>query len=284
MIFDVEKIQNFYLGEAARYGEGYYGVPCLTCICGKDDASLSFIKALQSKSTESKVRINTIMLSCSDYWENTITLLNKSEYTSGILLISPPDNMLYGLIMDSKNVEGNDFDDRIDRVSCTAQAIVKIASEMIKDKFGEWKDKNSELLRISDYIKGFRVAILGYGKAVGKPLSYLFMRQHAGYVTTLHKYTSTSDARKILCEADIIVTATGKPGVFESIAPPELLEEKYIIDAGISMLNGSIVGDIDAEQYSINNNMITKVPGGVGAVTTAMILYNTALAAHGRLV
>lgn len=292
MIFDTSEIRDYYINECRRWGEGHCGYPCICCVYNMDDpASSSFVTALRKTGEKANVKVEMISLSNSCRWEPTIQILNEDESVLGILLISPPhwQHNYHKLIEDKKNVEGNDYDDRIHRVSCTAQSILRIAADMIRCKcdYALGPPRPSHETHITDWIEGSDVAIVGYGKAVGKPLSYLFMRYHAGSVTTIHKYTDPAKAKRVLREANIIVSATGNPDIFESLVKPEDLNDKYIIDAGIAIDDDGtgharVIGDIETEKFA-DNNMITKVPGGVGAVTTAMILHNTAKAAHGAL-
>jgi len=287
MIFDTSEIKEYYLNECSVLGKGTS--PHLACIFSLDDpSSSSFVKSLQRAGDQTGIVVATAPLSSLCRWEPTIQLFNADYNIHGILLISPPAwlHNYHNLIVDSKNVEGNDCDDRIGRISCTAQAIVVIAADMVRQEC-DYPPKPSIETKIIDWIEGQNVVIVGYGKAVGKPLSYLFMRYHAGSVTTIHKYTPPGTAFKILHESDIIVSATGNPDVFKNILYtagilPSEFTGKYIIDAGITEKDGKIVGDIETEKFA-DKNMITKVPGGVGAVTTAIILHNTVRAARGTL-
>ncbi len=195
---------------------------------------------------------------------------NESE-VDGIIVVSPsPEHYkILEFICHRKRVEGTDFDDNIDRVSCTARACVEIIESVTK-------------------IDGKNILIIGYGKAVGKPLSYLLMRKHAGSVTTTHKYTSLNNFIHLMHWADIIVSAVGKPHMHKqyheqdhnlhSIDNP--LEDKILIDAGISVVDGKVTGDFDPELAE--KNQLTPVPGGVGPVTTALLLKNVSLSARGE--
>lgn len=277
MIFEISKIKEKYVKEIRKLDMNWKAhYPRLACLYSDDEAaSLSFVKSLKRMASEVNISISSIGLSGKllwILWNSIIEVLNNEEDIHGILLISPPPHI--SSVIDSKNVEGNDFDDRIDRISCTALAISEISEEMIKQSCDN---------KVSNYpLSGKQVVIIGYGKAVGKPLSYLLMRKHVASVTMIHKYTNEIIAKKKILEADIIVSATGMPGILETIISPDEIQNKYIIDAGIAEKEGKIVGDIDTKKFE-KNNMITQVPGGVGVITTALILYNTAKAAHGHL-
>ena len=82
---------------------------------------------------------------------------------------------------------------------------------------------------------------------------------------------------KITKEADILITAIGKP---EFIKAEMVKEDVVVIDVGINRLKtGKIVGDVDFEEVSQKASYITPVPGGVGPMTIAMLLNNVIKAA-----
>lgn len=281
MIFDTAEIQKHYL-DAVRLQGSPRGQPVLACVMAKDPAAVSFVNALKAKGKSVGVDVLDWYSPEERFWETQVRILNSDRSIHGILQVSPPASLqnYHSLINDEKNVEGNDYDDRVARISCTAQAIVRMAAEMIRQECE--MDRPSHEIWMRELLHEQNVVIIGYGKAVGKPLSYLLMRHHIGSVTTIHKYTDPWTANRVIREADIIVSATGNPDVFPQLVSPGELRGKYIIDAGISERDGKVVGDIDTEKFA-EHNMVTPVPGGVGAVTTAMILYNVARAAAGDL-
>jgi len=79
--------------------------------------------------------------------------------------------------------------------------------------------------------------------------------------------------------ADIVVAAVGRPGL---IRGRDLKRGAVVIDAGINVRNGKIVGDVDFESARRVAGFITPVPGGVGPVTTACLLSNVVLCAESR--
>jgi methylenetetrahydrofolate dehydrogenase (NADP+)/methenyltetrahydrofolate cyclohydrolase len=273
MIIDCSPVEKTYLDFARDKGDHK---PLLACTYPEDDAAIAYLNAIMTKSKD----IATVAMGPCDNEAQIIDCINtwnNQPEVSGILVISPPKDMENPTshILDSKNVEGNDFDDRLERVSCTARSIVAIMAHVL----AEGKPSKTEEL-----FEGKNVVIVGYGKAVGKPLSYLLMRYHIGSVTTIHKYTSPHTVAFSLSAADIIVSATGNPHIFDGAGPGSSghLRGKIIIDAGISRIDDKIVGDIPSSL--VENNQVTPVPGGVGAVTTAMILANTTWAARNLLI
>lgn len=183
---------------------------------------------------------------------------NESD-VDGIIVVSPSPKHYECLneISPDKRVEGNDCDDNPSRVSCAARACVEIAESVMQ-------------------IHEASVLVIGYGKAVGKPLGYLLMRSHVGSVTTTHQYTSIDELFwKHIPNNDIIISAIGKAHLISGD-----YEEKLFIDAGISVVDGKLKGDIHPDL--IEKNDVTPVPGGVGPVTTALLLRNVFLASQGE--
>ncbi len=227
-----------------------------------DPSAISYVRQLIKLAK--KVNIDIVEEDYGANWleESVNRLINKynNEYeVSGIMIVSPQPQhyKCLNLIDPSKRVEGSEFDDNIDRISCTARACV-----FIVEAFTTLEDKNT--------------LIVGYGKAVGKPLSYLLMRKHALSVTTTHAYTPLKDIHeKHIPDADVIFTAVGQRHFIKGD-----YSDKIFIDAGISVDQGRVWGDLDPSLSEKND--ITPVPGGVGPVTTALLLKNVSLAAKDR--
>jgi methylenetetrahydrofolate dehydrogenase (NADP+)/methenyltetrahydrofolate cyclohydrolase len=123
-------------------------------------------------------------------------------------------------------------------------------------------------------IKGMDAVVVGASNIVGRPVS-LELLLAGCTVTTCHRFTKDTEAH--VRRADLVVVAVGKPGIVkgEWIKPGAI-----VIDVGINRLdNGKLVGDVDFEAASQNAGWITPVPGGVGPMTVATLLQNTADAA-----
>lgn len=223
-----------------------------------DPSAISYVRQLIKLAYEAEIEI--IEEDYGSHWikESVIRIIeewNNSE-VSGIIVVSPEPQHYECLnhIAPAKRVEGSDFDDDIDRISCTARACAYIV-----EAFTTLDDKNA--------------LIIGYGKAVGKPLSYLLMRKHLISVTSTHAYTPLKDIfEKHIPNADVIFTAVGQKHFIKGD-----YSDKIFIDAGISIDEGRIWGDLDPSLAEKND--ITPVPGGVGPVTTALLLKNVSQAA-----
>lgn len=131
---------------------------------------------------------------------------------------------------------------------CTAEAVIEVL-------------KSNEIP-----IEGKRVTVVGRSMVVGKPLSMLMVKENAT-VTICH--TRTRDLKGTCQNAEILVAAAGRA---------KMLNQEYVgkdavvIDVGINVdENGKLCGDVDFESIQETASMATPVPGGVGAVTTAVL-------------
>ena len=121
---------------------------------------------------------------------------------------------------------------------------------------------------------GKRAVVLGRSETVGKPLALLLLNADAT-VTVCH--SRTENLKEICREADILVSAVGKPGF---VTEDMVKEGAVVIDVGINRgADGKLCGGVDFERVAPKTSYITPVPGGVGPMTVAMLLCNTAAAA-----
>ncbi len=160
-----------------------------------------------------------------------------------------------------------------------------------------------EVLWRSDIpLRGTRAVVVGKSNIVGKPMSVLLMNEGAT-VTVCHRYTK--DLAAITREAELLVVAIGKPGF---ITADMILPGATVIDVGINRLTeeselehffppgtpahagrlagfrkrgSTVIGDVDPRAFALCG-AYTPVPGGVGALTIAMLMSNTVKAARLR--
>jgi methylenetetrahydrofolate dehydrogenase (NADP+)/methenyltetrahydrofolate cyclohydrolase len=124
-------------------------------------------------------------------------------------------------------------------------------------------------------VEGRNVVVVGASNIVGKPMALMLMQQEAT-VCICHK--KTRDLGMFTMLADILVVAAGVPRL---IVPQMVRTGAVVIDVGINRLpDGRIVGDVDFEGVKEKASAITPVPGGVGPMTIAMLLYNTVQSAE----
>ncbi len=119
-------------------------------------------------------------------------------------------------------------------------------------------------------IEGKEAVVVGRSNIVGKPVSILLLHRHAT-VTICHSRTKPLD--EVTRRADILVAAMGRA---DFITADMVKEGAVVIDVGINRnKEGKLTGDVDFEGVSKKASYITPVPGGVGPMTIAMLLWNT---------
>jgi len=121
-------------------------------------------------------------------------------------------------------------------------------------------------------IKGKQVTLVGHSSLVGKPLALLLLSSPFDSATTTVCHIATRDLAAHTRRAEILIVAVGKAGLIEG---DMIKEGAIVIDVGINRVEGKIVGDVVFEEAKEKASLITPVPGGVGPVTTAMLLKNT---------
>ncbi|OBZ34118.1 bifunctional 5,10-methylenetetrahydrofolate dehydrogenase/5,10-methenyltetrahydrofolate cyclohydrolase [Megasphaera sp. DISK 18] len=191
-----------------------------------------------------------------------IDRLNEDPMVFGILLMMPlpksiDSQCIINRIDPSKDVDGltdaniaNLYTGRAGFVPCTPQAVMAIL----------------DYYHIS--LSGKEVVIVGRSNVVGKPLSQLCLQQNAT-VTVCH--SRTNDLKAVCQRADVVIAAAGKAGL---VTGDMIKPGAVVIDVGINRVDGKTVGDVAFDDAALRAGAITPVPGGVGAVTTMMILEN----------
>jgi len=188
-----------------------------------------------------------------------IDKLNADDSVHGIILQLPladpsETDALVARIDPEKDVDGLGPDSKY--VSATATAIDWLAA--------------GYNITLRDRV----IAIVGNGRLVGAPLAHLWLA--AGLNVTVYDDT-TPDLKEALRNADIIVTATGVPGLITSSM---ITPGKVVIDAGTASENGVIVGDVAADVRERQDLTITPIIGGVGPLTIAALFDNVMVAAR----
>jgi len=125
-------------------------------------------------------------------------------------------------------------------------------------------------------IEGRRAVVVGRSNIVGKPAALLLLREHAT-VTICH--SRTVDLARHVREAEIVIVAVGRPGL---ITGDMLRPGAVVVDIGINVREGRIVGDVDAVSAAPVVSAIAPVPGGVGPLTNAILLTHLMRAARNQ--
>jgi methylenetetrahydrofolate dehydrogenase (NADP+)/methenyltetrahydrofolate cyclohydrolase len=238
---------------------------------GIDPAANTYLQRLAARGKQLDVAVEEVALSGDATEGQLITTLERLSADArihGILLLTPlPRALDEGHIVDHivpvKDVEGmNPFnvgllaDGRPRFVPSTAEAIV-------------------ELLKFHGVpLRGARATVIGRSTVVGRPAANLLLKEDAT-VTIAH--SQTPDLRAVTKDASVVVVGVGRAGFLRGgmISPGAT-----VIDAGINVAPKGIVGDVDVESVSSVAAALSPVPGGVGAVTTELLLRNVLTAAE----
>ncbi|MBR0596721.1 bifunctional 5,10-methylenetetrahydrofolate dehydrogenase/5,10-methenyltetrahydrofolate cyclohydrolase [Sinanaerobacter chloroacetimidivorans] len=126
-----------------------------------------------------------------------------------------------------------------------------------------------EILKYYQYdLRGKNVAVINRSMVLGRPLAMLFLGENAT-VTICH--SKTENLSQITSNADIVVTGAGKGKYFGA---DYFSEKSVVVDVGINFVDNVMCGDIDFEPVAEKAAAVTPVPGGVGTVTSMILLYH----------
>ncbi|EOB8306565.1 bifunctional methylenetetrahydrofolate dehydrogenase/methenyltetrahydrofolate cyclohydrolase FolD [Staphylococcus aureus] len=239
-------------------------------LVGNDGASQSYVRS-KKKAAEKIGMISEIVhleeTATEEEVLNELNRLNNDDSVSGILVQVPlPKQVSEQKILEAINPEkdvdgfhpiniGKLYIDEQTFVPCTPLGIMEILKHADID------------------LEGKNAVVIGRSHIVGQPVSKLLLQKNAS-VTTLH--SRSKDMASYLKDADVIVSAVGKPGL---VTKDVVKEGAVIIDVGNTPdENGKLKGDVDYDAVKEIAGAITPVPGGVGPLTITMVLNNTLLA------
>lgn len=243
-------------------------------IAGGDAASLSYINGIKKNSQ--KLGITTDIMSypsdiSEDELAEVILSLDKNDSYSGIIVQMPlpkqiDKNSIASLIDYRKDVDGVSpfnqgllFGGRPFMVPATAWAVDLALAKIAKEN------------GIS--LKGKKAAVIGRSVTVGKPVLHLLLKRD---ITPLIAHTKTENIEDVVSECDIVVACCG---VAEMVDEKWIKDGAIVLDVGINSKNtfeGNTVlcGDVKSESAAYNASIVTAVPGGIGAVTSALLYAN----------
>ncbi len=201
---------------------------------------------------------------------NFIARLNEDKKVSGIILQMPLPSQLNGRVLQQminpkKDAEGVSPANMGMLVygrpilgPCTAMAVMELINSTGVKLYGK------------------EAVVVGHSDIVGKPTALLLLNK---FVTTSVCHIATGKRGTLpqcIAKGEILVVAVGKANLVKG---EWIKEGAIVIDVGINRVEGKIVGDVEFDVAKERTSYITPVPGGVGAVTTAMLLKNTVEAA-----
>jgi methylenetetrahydrofolate dehydrogenase (NADP+)/methenyltetrahydrofolate cyclohydrolase len=247
-------------------------------IVGEDPASLFYVKMIDKTCERVSISFKKYNLSEETSPEELLKLinnLNKDKEVSGIIMQVPlPKHINQDQIQEAVNpFKDVDCFNPINMgrlalgkpvfLPCTPYAVY----ELIK--------------RENIQVEGKHTVIVGRSNIVGRPMALILLqkKEHANATLTIC-HSLTKDLSYFTRQADILITAVGKP---EIIKKDMVKEGAIIIDVGTNEVEGKLVGDVAYDEVLGKVSLITPVPGGVGPITNVMLMQNTLKAAE-RLV
>ena len=248
-------------------------VPKLTIIrVGAREDDLSYERGIYKRFESAGAKVETIELpltATQEQLESIIVSLNEDESVHGVLMFRPLPKTLDEIRIKTLLVEEKDVDcltsandahlfagDKKGYPPCTPQAVMEILEHYNID------------------LTGKKVTVVGRSMVVGKPVAMLLLAQNAT-VTICH--TKTKNLQEECRNADIIVACAGVP---KMITSEYVREGQVVIDVGIHVVEDKLCGDVDYDSVSEIVDAITPVPGGVGSVTTTVLLKHTIMSAE----
>lgn len=201
--------------------------------------------------------------------ERVIDKCNKDSNIHGILLFRPlpkhlDEKKIIELVEPSKDVD--------------CMCMENIAHTFAQDGLGHEPCTPQAVMELLDFynieLTGKRVVVVGRSMVVGKPLAMMLLKKNA---TVIICHTKTKDIKKECKSADIIIACAG---VAKMIDESYVSEGAVLVDVGINVLDGTLCGDVNYNSIMDVASKATPVPGGVGTVTTSVLLKHTVRSAE----
>jgi methylenetetrahydrofolate dehydrogenase (NADP+)/methenyltetrahydrofolate cyclohydrolase len=242
-------------------------------IVGEDPASQVYVRMKEKACEEVGVYSEKHELPADTTQDELLALvreLNGREEIDGILVQLPlPDHMDEDAVIDAISPE-KDVDGfhpiSVGRLvigkdafqPCTPHGVMVLLEESGVD------------------LTGKEAVVVGRSNIVGKPVALMLLSEHAT-VTVCH--SRTQDLPGVCRRADVLVVAVGRP---EMVKGDWVKDGAVVIDVGVNRTDDGLVGDVEFDAAAERASAITPVPGGVGPMTIAMLMENTAEAASRR--
>lgn len=266
MILDGKTLKQTILAELSNEVSQLEEKPQLVVIqVGHDEASNVYIKQKKNMCKAVGYLYHHITLEDTTTTEevlNIINDLNNDPQVNGILVQMPlpkhlDTSLIQNAVLPEKDVDGlTDIN----------------AGKLIHNKEALYPCTPYGVMELLKYynisVEGKNVVIVGRSNLVGKPLASLMI--NAGATVDIC-HSKTTDLAKHTKNADILVSAVGKPNL---ITKDMVKDRAIIIDVGINRTATGLCGDVDYDKVSQVASYITPVPGGVGPMTVAMLAKN----------
>lgn len=232
---------------------------------GENESDISYERGATKRCETLGVACEKVLLPADVSQEDLlaeIEKMNKNDCIHGVLLFRPLPKHLDQAVIENALDPAKDVDCMTDGSMtgvftgkevgfppCTPQACMEILDHYGIDCTGK------------------RAVVIGRSLVVGKPAAMMLIKKNAT-VTVCH--TRTVDMPSVVKEADIVIVAAGRAGVVDDTY---LRPGQVVIDVGINVnAEGKLCGDVDFEKAEPIVDAITPVPGGVGSVTTSVLV------------
>lgn len=234
-------------------------------LVGNDGGSIYYMNSQEKTAVSLGVLFEKVILdenTTESELINVIEKLNNDKSVSGIIMQLPLPKHINEKVVVNKIWSKKDID------CLTTESVGKMY--MGEDSFMPCTPLSViTLLKSLDIkLQGKRAVVIGRSNIVGKPVYELLLRENAT-VTICH--SKTENLKEVTKEADILVSAIGRPKFIDDTF---IKEGAVVIDVGTSSFEGKITGDVDFDKVINKASRVTPVPGGVGALTTTLLIKN----------
>lgn len=233
---------------------------------GERPDDISYERGAVKRAEKAGVSIKQVILPADvtqEEFDKALTSLNEDSEVHGILMFRPlPDQLdnekARKMLAPEKDIDG-----------CTDGSL---AGVFTNTKTGFPPCTAQAAMEILHYygveIKGKKAAVIGRSLVIGRPVAMMLMHENA---TVVNCHTKTVDVPSITREADILIAAAG---VLRSVNSDFVNPDQVVIDVGINWdeEKQGIAGDVDFASVEPAVKAITPVPGGVGTVTTSVLI------------
>jgi len=242
--------------------------PRLAVVTATDDeASAAYVRSIANAAGKEGIACDLLRTTTAAGVSATLAQLADDPEVHGVMLQTPlPDGALLAdlarAIPAGKDVDGAS-PESLGRVTAGLPAFAPATAEAV--------------LALLDYyqveLHGRHAVVVGRSVVVGKPVAHLLLDRHA---TVTISHSRTADLAAITRQADVLVVAAGRAGL---IGPEHVSPGATVIDVGTNVTDaGQLAGDVDPAVAGVAT-ALSPVPGGIGPVTTALLLRHVVEAA-----
>lgn len=271
-----DRITELSVRELEEYREKGIVLQIATLRIGASEADIAYEKMIGGRCAKLGILHRSIVMASDSSQEELIEKLeelNKDEQVHGVLLFRPfpkqmDDDTVRNRLKAEKDIDGI-TDASLSGIfigketgypPCTAQAVMELLNQYEVE------------------LTGKNITVIGRSMVVGKPLSMMLLQKNAT-VKICHSYSR--DYLLSLKEADIVISCVGRARYLKA---EHFSENQIVIDVGINTdKEGGLCGDVDFDSCKEKVKAITPVPGGVGSITTAVLIRHLIKAAEKQI-